>query len=288
MLHIVTVHWQDDRWVDIQLKYLNRNINTRFKVYAFLNSIPGHHRAKFFYSSTEEIPSHAVKLNLLADMAAFDSAGPDDWLMFIDGDAFPIGDICAFGAEKLAEYPLLAIQRKENRGDIQPHPSFCLTTIGFWREIQGDWKSGRGWRDIRGNLVSDVGGSLLDNLRDRGVRWFPMRRSNKRNLHPLWFGIYEDLVYHHGSGFRGPISRLDCGGSAVLPLLCRLHGMMARILPRRASDLLNPLGKIIRRNSIMSTEVYRAILADDGFYRYFQGLESGSTSFGWSKFGRKA
>ena len=69
MIHIATVHWQDDRWIDIQLKYLNNNITHPFKVYAFLNGLERDHRSKFFYSSSEPIQSHAIKLNLLADIA---------------------------------------------------------------------------------------------------------------------------------------------------------------------------------------------------------------------------
>lgn len=270
MLHIITVHWKDDRWVDIQLKYLNRNIKVPFQIYTFLNSLPEYHRNKFFYSSTEDITSHAIQLNLLADMAALHSTDPDDRLMFIDGDAFPIGDLMSFCEEKLRDYPLIAIQRKENMGEIQPHPSFCLTTIGFWNGIEGDWKSGDCWRDLRGNSISDVGGNLLVILNKRGIQWFPMRRSNKRNVHPLWFGIYEDLVYHHGAGFRGPLSRLDWNSSNIHPLFFKLYGMMSHILPHRVSKYFNPMKTIVKQNSLLSEKLYRSILVDDCFYRYFQ------------------
>jgi len=39
--------------------------------------------------------------------------------------------------------------------------------------------------------------------------WYPLLRSNGRNLHPIWFGIYGDIIYHHGAGFRAPVSRYD-------------------------------------------------------------------------------
>ena len=138
MLHIATVHWKDDRWVDIQLKYLRLHISREFKVYAFLNHLPQTHRSKYFYSSTEPIHSHAVKLNVLADIAAFNATSPDDWLMFIDGDAFPVGDVVSFACTMFNKsYPLIAIQRRENNGDVQPHPSFCLTTVGFCLHTTG-------------------------------------------------------------------------------------------------------------------------------------------------------
>jgi hypothetical protein len=74
----MTVHWQDDQWVDVQLKYLQNNIQEPFKAYAYLNDLPRDHRSKFFYSSTEPIDSHAVKLNLLAEIASYNADGPDD------------------------------------------------------------------------------------------------------------------------------------------------------------------------------------------------------------------
>jgi hypothetical protein len=104
--------------------------------------VPFSHHAKFFYSSVEPIKSHAIKLNLLADMACLTRPREDDVLMFIDGDAFPIADVSAFTQKMLARHPLAAVQRLQNDGDVQPHPSFCVTTVGFWKSIQGDWKSG--------------------------------------------------------------------------------------------------------------------------------------------------
>ncbi len=62
MLHILTVHWNDDKWIDIQLDYLRKHIRQPYKVYAFLNNISVEHRKKFFYSSIEPIKEHAIKL----------------------------------------------------------------------------------------------------------------------------------------------------------------------------------------------------------------------------------
>lgn len=208
MIHIVTVHWRDERWIDIQLEYLKKYIHEEYRVYAFLNDIPGIHSDKFYYVSTEPIESHPVKLNLLADIAAFNSASEDDWLIFLDGDAFPVGDLVAYGVAMLDIYALAAVQRKENNGDIQPHPCFCLTTVGFWKSIHGDWKSGYKWRNSQNELVTDVGGNLLRQLNENNISWHPMIRSNKKDLHPVFFGIYDDIVYHHGSGFRSGMSRM--------------------------------------------------------------------------------
>jgi hypothetical protein len=220
MLYIATVHFQSDRWIDIQLKYLRRHLNTPFRVYACVPEPAGRYEDRFYFASDYEphvvsdprfppmIMSHPTKLNYLADIILKD-AEDDDYLVFIDGDAFPIGDLFPFMERTLERFRLGAVRRDENRGDKQPHPSFCATTVGFWREIGGDWFPGFLWKNNTGVDVSDVGGNLLGTLERQKIPWYPMLRSNKVNLHPLWFGIYEGLVYHHGAGFRPPVSRLD-------------------------------------------------------------------------------
>jgi hypothetical protein len=281
MIHIITVHWQDDRWVDIQLKYLEKFINSPYKVYAFLNGLPRDHGSKYFYSSTEKIRSHPTKLNLLADMVALHSDSEDDWLIFIDGDAFPIGDIVPFARDKLKEYPLLAIQRLENCGDIQPHPCFCLTTVKFWKEIKGDWHSGYEWQDALGRQVTDVGGNLLGTLEEKKIKWLPLIRSNVRDLHELWFGIYGDLVYHHGAGFRTPMSRSDLqqisdDGNPIINMLLNVTGSTGfnRFLTKMSRR------KGIEANTMLGEKVYQSILSDTNFYRVFQEPESSEKGLG--------
>ncbi|MGO8752586.1 MAG: hypothetical protein ACLQNE_42140 [Thermoguttaceae bacterium] len=270
MIHVVTVHWADDRWVDVQLSYLQRHIGEPFKVYAFLNHLRGDHRRKFFYSSTEDIRAHAVKLNLLGDMAVLHSTNPADWLVFIDCDAFPIADVVAYGREKLKQYPLAAVQRRENLGDVQPHPAFCLTTVGFWKEIAGDWKQGFAWENDAGRSITDVGGNLLGILRKRGIDWFPMLRSNKRNLHPLWYGIYDDLVYHHGAGSRmaAPHARIDFYLNRIGEKT--LYRKVVCSLPCGIGHLLDPIRRVNRRNQVVSERVFASIVQDPFFYQYFQ------------------
>ncbi len=263
MIHVLTVHWEDERWIDVQLRYLQSHIGEPFLTYAFLNGIPDDYRARFFYSSREPIKSHPVKLNLLADIASFNAEDPDDWLLFIDGDAFPIGDVVGFGREKLLQFPLLAIQRKENDGDRQPHPSFCLTTVGFWRSLGGDWREDQGWTNERGETVHDVGGNLLAALERSESRWYPMLRSNKVDLHPVFFGVYDDLVYHHGAGFRRAWSRADTLRAS------EDSGLMWSLLPKRLRGLATRGAAI--QNERTSAEIFRDIREDPEFYRRFTG-----------------
>lgn len=259
MIHVLTVHWEDDRWVDVQLRYLKAHVREPYRVYAFLNGQPEAHKEKYFYSSVEPIREHPEKLNLLGDVVTSSDASDDDWIVFIDGDAFPIGDVVSFARKKLEKVPLVAIQRKENDGDIQPHPSFCLTTVGLWRSLGSDWSDTIGWQNDRGETVHDVGGNLLAALRDAGIAWHPMLRSNRLDLHPVFFGVYDDLIYHHGAGFRSAWTRADAG--KLKPAGGRVGGLLRRLKGSRAQAA----------NQKLSDDVFRSIVEDPQFYRRFTG-----------------
>ena len=208
MIHIATVHWQTDDWIDLQLSYLKAFVTEQFRVYAFLNNINESHYGKFYYVCDEPIEDHGTKLNLLADIICLE-AKEDDIIIFMDGDAFPIAPVTPFLKSSFANYPLTAVVRAENLSDRHPHPSFCATTVGFWRKIKGDWKLGYCWTDSTGILVSDTGANLLQKLEENSVKWLPLYRSNSLGDHPLWYGIYHSLIYHHGAGFRSPADRID-------------------------------------------------------------------------------
>ncbi|WP_143217872.1 hypothetical protein [Acidithiobacillus ferrivorans] len=169
---------------------------------------------KAFYVASNYEPNskisfnHADKLNYLARIVSLE-ANPEDIIIFLDGDAFPIAPIDDYILEKLSTHKLIAVQRLENDGDMQPHPSFSATTVGFWNEINGDWNPGFTWKDKYNNDVTDTGGNLLEKLVEGQIDWHPMIRTNKKNLHPLWFGVYDNMIYHHGAGYRSAVSRLD-------------------------------------------------------------------------------
>lgn len=210
MIHIATVHWLDETWVDIQLSFFRRFLSQYpYRIYAFLNGIdPEPYRHKIHYLRTDPIAAHIRKLNILADHIG-SVAAQEDILLFIDGDAFPIGNIGEFLTEQLSKFPLVAIQRSENCGDPQPHPSFCATTVQFWKRIQGDWGQGPQWETFDGRKRTDTGALLWDKLTKKKIPWKKMLRSNRVDLHPLWFGVYANLVYHHGAAFRIPYCSVD-------------------------------------------------------------------------------
>jgi hypothetical protein len=207
VLFIATVHFKTTKWIDVQRRYLDRNIVAPFKLFGALEGIPDEYRSRFDHA-IETKGIHAGKLNLLASEIV-KVAEPDDIILFLDGDAFPITDPMPAILHGLESTSLVAVRRDENRGDKQPHPCFCAIRVREWERLHGDWCDGFMWKDSDDRWVSDVGGNLLHALEQSGSEWTPLLRTNKLNEHPVWFAVYGDIVYHHGSGFRRPIARTD-------------------------------------------------------------------------------
>jgi hypothetical protein len=209
MINIATVHWETPKWIEPQLRYLATSLNVPYRVFASLNGIDDPEMwARFHYAADLE-GTHPSKLNQLADIIAKD-ASPSDVLIFLDGDAFPIRPLSPWIEDTVQAFSLTAIRRDENLGDPQPHPCFCATTTGFWSDIGGDWHSDVTWINSVGKEVSDTGGNLLHALRDRNIDWLPLLRTNTYNPHPVWFGVYDHRIYHHGGGFQATrVERVD-------------------------------------------------------------------------------
>jgi hypothetical protein len=200
VLHIATVHHGSPRWIEIQTRHLRRHISTPYKTWTSLEKIDPSY-AVYFDRVIDQAGGHAGKLNHLA-MEIAHEAHDGDLLMFLDGDAFPIADPLPLIRDGLAKAPLIAVRRAENLGDAQPHPCFCVTTVGTWRELRGDWSMGYRWDSPDGRRPTDVGGNLLRALELTKTQWVEVLRSNREHMDPLLFAIYGDTIYHHGAGFR--------------------------------------------------------------------------------------
>jgi len=200
VLYIATVHYRSPRWVEIQTDALRRHIGVEHRVWTSLEGIDPSYGARFD-NVLEQRGSHAGKLNHMASEISL-VAGEDDLVMFLDGDAFPVADPMPLIERGLGSAPLTAVRRSENADEPQPHPCFCVTTVGTWRALPGDWTAGYTWRGAHGKPNSDVGGNLLRRLEATGTPWTPILRSNRVDLDPLYFGVYGGVIYHHGAGFR--------------------------------------------------------------------------------------
>jgi hypothetical protein len=258
VIHVLTVHHRSARWIDVQAGYLRRHLAVPYRTYASLEGIDERWHDRF----DVVVPSagrHAGKLNLLARVA-LDDAVPDDTLMFLDGDAFPIADPVPTVEKALATTALVAVRRDENLGDPQPHPCFCVTTAGTWSDLGGDWSNGPSWTNRDGRVVSDVGATMLWLLDRAGLTWTPLLRSNRRELHPVLFGVYAGVVYHHGAGYRPMVTRVDVEARGIDR---RWPGPLGRVVP--------PVLRAIqdRRNRRLSDEVFEHLARDPEFYRRF-------------------
>jgi hypothetical protein len=278
MIHVATVHWFSDVWIDLQLRYLERNLHEPYRVWACLEGIDDRFAERF----DEVVPAagpHAGKLNLLAYRIG-DVAEPDDLIMFLDGDAFPVGDVIGVARAALGESDLMAIRRDENAGDRQPHPSFCITSVQTWRALRGDWLSGYAWTAPDGTRTTDVGGNLLYLLEQSGRTWTPLLRSHQFGEHPVWFGVYGSVVYHHGAGFRPSISRFDerdrpqdrFASSSSIPLVGRAAARYNRERQQRWERERNE--QIVAQ----SEEVRRRIEDPSEFERLIRGGRDNSSS----------
>jgi hypothetical protein len=200
MVYVATAQYRSPRWIEIQTRYLRESIGVPFQTWSSLELIDTSF-AVHFDRVVEQLGPHAGKLNHLA-MEISVEAADEDLLMFLDGDAFTIADPMPLIQDALARAPLLAVRRDENVEEPQPHPSFCVTTVGTWSSLCGDWTAGPTWTGAHGSPTSDVGANLLRKLELAQTPWVPVLRSNSHDIDPLYFGIYGGVVYHHGAGFR--------------------------------------------------------------------------------------
>jgi hypothetical protein len=219
VLYVATVHYRSPKWIEVQTRYLRENISVPYQVWSSLEGIDPSY-ARYFDRILDQRGSHAGKLNHLASEIAHE-ASRDDLLMFLDGDAFPIADPMGLVDEALSRAPLVAVRRAENVDEPQPHPCFCVTSVGTWLDLPGDWTAGPTWPGAKGRPTTDVGGNLMRRLELTNTPWVQVLRSNGRNLDPLWFAVYGGVIYHHGAGFRmGELSPVDrANAPEPLPLM---------------------------------------------------------------------
>ena len=178
---------------------------------------------------------------------------------------------------------LAAVRRDENLGDRQPHPCFCLTTVGLLVRDRWHWRRGYSGRRPTGDDVTDVGGNLLGILTECGDRSGARCCARTGSISTrCGSAIYGDVVYHHGAGFRPP-ARPPRGppgprGGAVgagrartpewVPVLGRAErSARYRIAQRRHR---HDLAQHADDGQRLSDEVFGWILEDDEFFRRFQ------------------
>jgi len=267
VINIATVHWRTAKWIDPQLHYLERALGVPYRVFASLNGIDDPATAGRFHYAADLEGSHAAKLNQLAGVIAAGAAATDV-LIFLDGDAFPVRPLVPWIDDVLSRHPLAAVRRDENLVDRQPHPSFCAVRVREWERLHGDWSPGYSWASAQGKPTTDVGGTLLRALERSGENWTPLLRSNRVNLHPLWFGVYGQIVYHHGAGFRWAVGRVDLANPPRLTTRAKHVPGLGRLLRRRNRARAQRFhAGTAAEAQRLSNDFYQRIVSDPEFYR---------------------
>jgi len=213
MIHIVTINWSTDRWIDIQLNSFKKWINTPYKVYTRLGNmdekIYEKHKDKYFFCCKGKVgeKSHVTDGYKEVLPKVRENLSKGDLIMFIDSDAFLIDDISKL-SNKIEEHMFFAAEEPNHETDgvfKNPHPMFYL--------LKGDYFLESDLEDYMKTVMIDEGGnwwgSVTTWLRKNNLKYSPLKRTNKVNLHQLYFAIYEDVIYHHWAGSRRMITRPD-------------------------------------------------------------------------------
>lgn len=269
---ILSVHFQSEFWLRTQRRFLDKFVDLPHeRIFASQGIAPNHfndHERTIRYSG-----SHVDGLNALSERALKISQ-PNDWLVFLDSDAFPVAPLSKILTE---DFPLIAVQRLENLGDPQPHPSFCAVRVSTWRELATDWGYGHSWTNSVGRRVSDVGANVLAAVERSPNTWLPLNRVNTYNLHELWFALYgvsrgSPLVYHHGAGSRKSKSRIDsyiASWPRYRSWLRALRLFLAGIILRCQGLEVSPMDCLWNKKTSIDKSVTSAIETKEDFWKVF-------------------
>jgi hypothetical protein len=221
-INVATVHWKSRFFQAIQSRHIDLNMEGA-RVWAFVDKVGGGaspEGANYHFEADSGQTNHLVKLDMLADRVTAECPD-DDVLLFMDGDAWPIRPVSEFISNSLGRLPVGGVVRLEN-GERYPHPCFTFTTVGFWKEASLSWSK----HDVN---------HILHVLEARKQDWVKLRRTGGLSDHPVFFSVYGDMVYHHGAGFRVPVSAYcNRTGAKVTKeeSLAMLEVFMERFSPR--------------------------------------------------------
>lgn len=211
MIWFLSPHWKTDWWYRIQVMRISALENSwkRFRFLATgtpeMVSVFGdvwHHEPEFTLNG-KGFPNHWLKLDWLFSKALEEGAVDKDIVIFLDGDAFPIGeDFRPRILSALAHRKYVFIKEE---AEHKPSCMFFACRVKDWRGMS--WCPG--FFDMLGpdgSVVKkefDVGGPLAP-LIDDELSHILERTSGWK--HPDFFATWGDrkgpLVYHHGAGFR--------------------------------------------------------------------------------------
>jgi len=290
MIYYITMHHNTDAFVQLQAYHTDVFTDEDYKVYCGLSGIkstadatrppfstgapPFEHYELIDITDVEN--QHTFRMNYLFNlMQERETFSPDDLLVFMDGDAFPIAYWPATIRSLLETHEVVAVERREDIEPLMedkykpyPHPLFFATKVKFWQENELKWelKFHPDWETDHTVInPCPCGGPLLKEWLDtNNYTVAPLLRSNVFNIHPLYFGVYGDLIYHHGAA-SGVGMVYGSSDIWTRPELAEKYGPHI--------DIAHP--QIPHFNGALSELVWRSIIEMPHFINsYFLGKEA--------------
>lgn len=130
---------------------------------------------------------HIEGLNALLDY--FRQNNEFEYFLLLDSDCFPIVDWTDKLIKSMKHYNVAAPIRCENL-DFFAHPCAFFLTRKALNDVHFLLANFNGYLEDYQETASNV------------KSFFPLVRSNRLNYHPILFGVYWNMFYHHGAGSR--------------------------------------------------------------------------------------
>lgn len=207
MIWILTTH-PTDEWISIQKRHLSACLpQDEYRVIAV---VPDGARGSFDIEisdtakNVEPSPAHQKNLSALTRRLVEESPKPDDVLIVLDGDAFPVCPMSSKIRAWVENLPLVTIELTQRlKKNYTEKMINCAFMVCKWQFFTQRFLK-VGWRPTQHPGCRDTNGAMNLRLWKLGIDITRLRRSNI--VEPLWpyFGIYGGCVYHNGIGFRGP------------------------------------------------------------------------------------
>ena len=219
MIHIFSLHFKDDKWADIQLRSIKHYVKVPYKTYAVYShmskDIYDKRKTQYDYFLNKEEGLHVHKggnyhlTDGHRDIIPLikKHSQPGDIFLRLDSDAFIIDDIDDKFIDLVNKHKFIAVHEPQHEWDINhktPHPSLWAFPTDFLNT-----NLSKAMSTLNEDKHSNWWGGVVKWIEQNNINWYSLERSNKISLHPLYYAIYGNLVYHHWAGSRNMITRPD-------------------------------------------------------------------------------
>ncbi len=244
-VHITSTHYGNPFWIDIQIESIKKHLKVPYKTYMVHANMPKDikdYTDEFdFLVSDPRSKFHNVDSHQLALPIIQKELQPNDIVIKIDSDAFFINDIDEAFLDRVDREKFIALKEPRHESNLEhdtAHPVFYAFK-GEYLEEKGGLMNAMCTIQVDG--ASNWWGGVDNWLRKTIGKWGVIERTNVTNLHPLYFGIYGDLIYHNWAGSRIMRTRED---------------------RRRAKNEGISLDEVIRQNHKLNESVLKSLDTD--------------------------